>query len=42
MSLIAVIPLEQVKMAIEAFTSGFEGFTLVWGVTSLKVYKSIV
>lgn len=42
MSLIAIIPLNQVGISPDVLITGFEGFTLVWGVTNLRVYREAI
>lgn len=42
MSLVATIPLNRVRIGLEAMLIGFEGFILVWSRDALKVYKEVI
>lgn len=39
MSLIATIALDRTELTPDSCLTGFEGFVLVWGAETLKVYK---
>lgn len=39
MRLVHTIPLELVRIGFESPLYGFEGYTLIWTKTELKIYK---